>query len=473
MTFFDATALFPSVPINDAGHHILHLLEGDPSLPLRTNLSPYDIVDLIDICLSSSNFIYDGRHHTTNDSGPIGLSLMVTVSQIWMIHTMEEAIKLARQRSHSIPRNIKIYMDDCWCTIMNPPRRTGLRNDDEQERKPIEDFNKCLNDVHSRVQFTREEEENQTIAFLDVLITRHDNGTLSTSIYRKPSNTNICIKPQSCQAPNVAAASFKGELCRCHRLCSSADQIQKEIDYTLNLYEDNGHKRETLQHIADNYAPPPQKPPVKKKTYTYKQKCEMADDESCTKSLFDQLPFRNTNISDEEEKLFACINYIPEIAHQMRKTLKKAGIATTFTSGTSLKDILCGQNKTHAPREKKKGIYKYTCTCSDKAVYIGQTYRTFETRWKDHERAANRGDKDYSGITQHLHHCPEKFDQQNFDVIHTMQDKKKARLGYNLRMREAFEIRRHDTGPGKGLNEDNGAYLKTDMWDPILKSLDT
>ena len=49
--------------------------------------------------------------------------------------------------------------------------------------------------------------------------------------------------------------------------------------------------------------------------------------------------------------------------------------------------------------------------------------------------------------------------------------KKKGLLTYNLRMREAFEIRRHDSGPGKGLNEDNGAYLKTDMWDPILKAL--
>ena len=161
-------------------------------------------------------------------------------------------------------------MDDCWCTIVNPPRRTGLRSGNDQEKNPIEDFNKCLNDVHARVQFTREEEENQSIAFLDVLVTRQDDGTLTTSVYRKPSNTNISIKPQSCQAPNVAVASFKGELCRCHRLCTSAEQIQKEIDFTLNLYEDNGHNREKLRHIADNYAPPPQKPTTKKTKLTDK-----------------------------------------------------------------------------------------------------------------------------------------------------------------------------------------------------------
>ena len=354
---------------------------------------------------------------------------------------------------------------------MNPPKRTGLRSGDEQVRNPFEDFNKCLNDVHSRVQFTREEEEKQTIAFLDVLITSHDNGTLTTSVYRKPSNTNICIKPQSCQAPNVALASFKGELCRCHRLCTSTEQIKKEIDHAINLYEDNGHNRDKLKSTADNYTPPPNKPTTKRTTLTYSQKCIQAASQAHTKNLFDELPFRNVNLSDDEDKTFACIQYIPEIAHQLRNSLKKAGIATTFTSGTSLKDILCGKNKTHAPREKKKGIYKYTCTCSEKAVYIGQTNRSCETRWKEHEQAVNRGDWRYSGISQHLRHCPKSFSQENFEVIHMVQDKNKNRLGYNLRMREAFEIRRQETGPGKGLNDDNGAYLKTDIWDPVLRTL--
>ena len=77
----------------------------------------------------------------------------------------------------------------------------------------------------------------------------------------------------------------------------------------------------------------------------------------------------------------------------------------------------------------------------------------------------------YPGISQHLQHCSEPFNEENFEPLHVMQDKKKRRLGYNMRMREAFEIRCHDTGPGKGLNEDNGAYLKTDIWDPVLKAL--
>ena len=53
-----------------------------------------------------------------------------------------------------------------------------------------------------------------------------------------------------------------------------------------------------------------------------------------------------------------------------------------------------------------------------------------------------------------------------------MQGKNMKSLAYNLKVREALEIRRHNSGPGKGLNEDMGAYVKTDMWDPVLRTMD-
>ena len=49
-----------------------------------------------------------------------------------------------------------------------------------------------------------------------------------------------------------------------------------------------------------------------------------------------------------------------------------------------------------------------------------------------------------------------------------MQGKNKWRLGYDMCIREAQEIRRNNCGPGKGLNEDMGAYVKTDIWDTVL-----
>ena len=52
-----------------------------------------------------------------------------------------------------------------------------------------------------------------------------------------------------------------------------------------------------------------------------------------------------------------------------------------------------------------------------------------------------------------------------------MQGKNKRRLGYDMRIREALEIRRNNCGPGKSLNEDMGAYVKTDIWGTVLNSM--
>ena len=470
---FDAKALFPSVPLPEALRHILELLERDDELHKRTKLTPYDIIDLIDLCLSSSDFVYNDRHHTAEGSGPIGLCLMVSISQIWMDYTMDEALKIARQRQITLPRHIKVYMDDSWLVINDPPRREGLRSNshNDQQQSPAAAFQDCLNAVHPRVQFTREEEEDNSIAFLDCHVTRHDDGKLTTKIYRKPSNTNIGIKPQSCQEPKTAIACFKGELCRCYRLCTSLEQAKKEIEFTLDLFEANGHNRAQFKNILDNYTPPTNENRKDRTTNRHKQNQQKTTEENDTRNLFDQLPFVGIQIGEIEQKAYACLTYVPEIAPQLKRILTKAGVNTTFKPAPKLKDILCGKDKTHAPLVKKKGIYKYTCTCTNKPVYIGQTARAFNTRWDEHGKAINRQQWQHSGISQHHQHCPQNFSVDNFEPIQTMQGKHKRKLGYDLRVREAMEIRRHGSGPGKGLNEDMGAYIKTDMWDPILASV--
>ena len=126
---------------------------------------------------------------------------------------------------------------------------------------------------------------------------------------------------------------------------------------------------------------------------------------------------------------------------------------------------------TKPPPEKRKGIYRYQCPCSDNATYVGQTCRSFEICWDEHMKAIGRQQWNHSGVTQHYQHCPHQFDKDNFSVVQKMQGKNKKRLGYDMRIREAIEIRKNKCGPGRGLNEDMGAYVKTDIWDTVLKSM--
>ena len=186
-------------------------------------------------------------------------------------------------------------------------------------------------------------------------------------------------------------------------------------------------------------------------------------------NLFDVLPFRDIDMAEKEEhKPYIVMTYLPNgIFHQVKRACTKAGINLVTRPGSKLKDILCSSNRTHHEPLTKPGVYKLECPCSPSSVYIGQTIRPISTRGKEHERNAANGNYHHSGITQHKETCNEIVSWKP-SVLTNMSNKNKKKLAYDLKVREALEIRRYNCGPGHGLNEDMGAYVKTSLWNPVF-----
>ena len=120
---------------------------------------------------------------------------------------------------------------------------------------------------------------------------------------------------------------------------------------------------------------------------------------------------------------------------------------------------------------KKKGVYLLNCPCDDNSIYVGQTTRSIENRSQEHKKGAEKGNWPHSGISQHKEQCKANVDWENPKVLATMSEKNKKRLAYDLKIREALEIKRNDCGPGVGLNEDYGAYVKTRQWNPVFHTM--
>ena len=57
---FDVTSLFTNVPIDEAVHVIRDKLRGDETLEDRTTLSPDRVEELLEACLRSTYFSYEG-----------------------------------------------------------------------------------------------------------------------------------------------------------------------------------------------------------------------------------------------------------------------------------------------------------------------------------------------------------------------------------------------------------------------------
>ena len=184
-----------------------------------------------------------------------------------------------------------------------------------------------------------------------------------------------------------------------------------------------------LQRIADTYTPPTTTTNNNKNKNKSKKQGHNAHEQTDETNLFNVLPFRDTDLSEEEEfKPYIVMTYLPDgTYHQMKRACDKAGVTLITKPGAKLKNILCSANTTrHEPREKP-GVYELQCPCSPNAVYVGQTIRPIATRAKEHERAAATGKWHHSGISQHKEKCNETVDWEP-KVKVNMSDKKKKKL---------------------------------------------
>ena len=54
----------------------------------------------------------------------------------------------------------------------------------------VNQFTNHINQIDDDIKFTRELEKDSSIAFLDTLVTRNEDNTISLKVYRKPTHTD-------------------------------------------------------------------------------------------------------------------------------------------------------------------------------------------------------------------------------------------------------------------------------------------
>ena len=92
MVSFDVKALFTSVPTEPAINTIKKLLEDDTELHKRTSLSVKNIIRLMEYCLSSTYFIFQGRFYQQQEGAAMGCPLNPIVANLYMEQFENQAI---------------------------------------------------------------------------------------------------------------------------------------------------------------------------------------------------------------------------------------------------------------------------------------------------------------------------------------------------------------------------------------------
>ena len=411
---YDVVALYPSIPVKKAIDATIKLLEHDlEDMRTRTKLTITDIRKLLELCLNKCYFLYNDNIHVIDDAGPIGLSLMVVLAEAYLQY-IEEPVLQQAEIAGVCPKTYRRYVDDSHARFQTI----------EQARNFLE----ILNSQDPKIQYTMETEEKPgELAFLDVCIINNGTGKYRFKIHRKAAITNVQLKPTSSINPTTVDGVFKGFVSRALRICSP-EHIEEEIKFLIDVFTENGHDPKKLQRIAQ----------------TYQNKLTQPD-----------------KPTENKDRPVVKLPWIPIVGPKLRAAYRRHGVSVIFSSGPSLKDLIC-KHKCKLPPNSTAGIYRVQCGCSK--AYIGETKKRIMTRINEHQKDIFHGRWKNTGASEHAATCEQTFKWDQATTLAVEEDFRRRKV------REAIEIRRHQRSEMTILNRDLGG-MKSSQWDVLLGKL--
>ena len=143
----------------------------------------------------------------------MGSPISLIVANLFMEDLEVQAIKT----SSTPPALWKRFVDDTFTIIKKEDRNSFLQH---------------LNSSHPNIKFTCEEvRDDGSMPFLDVLITPEEDGSLSTSVFRKPTHTDLYLQWDSHHTIS-SKYSVAGTLYhRAKTVCSNPQLLQNKEDH--------------------------------------------------------------------------------------------------------------------------------------------------------------------------------------------------------------------------------------------------
>ena len=116
-------------------------------------------------------------------------------------------------------------------------------------KKHVDDLLKHLNNQRPIIKFTVEMENNNSLPFLDTLLTRRQDGGLNIGVYRKSSHTDRYLQYSSHQPAHVRRGVAS---CLFHRARTipTGDNVQLEEEHLRRVLKDNGFPAYIIEQAA-------------------------------------------------------------------------------------------------------------------------------------------------------------------------------------------------------------------------------
>ena len=179
------------------------------------------------------HFSFNKKIYKQTNGVAMGSPLGPVIANIFMVHLEETMIPMLSEKMSSWFR----YVDDTFTFI---------------KENEIVSVQEALNSFHEDIKFTYETESDNTIAFLDVSVTRKTDRSFDTAVYRKKTDNSIYINWDAFATRQWKIGTLKGLFRRAFLVCSTDAALKKEISYLKHAFtKTNGYPSKIVNKILE------------------------------------------------------------------------------------------------------------------------------------------------------------------------------------------------------------------------------
>ncbi|CAM0512578.1 unnamed protein product [Fasciola hepatica] len=326
MASFDFQSLFTNVP----GREVIRIMcDHVEQNQLKIGIPVSVLVRQLLLCTTNVSFSFLGWAYRQIDGVAIGTLLSRILAHMFLAHLEEKASKIL-ERSQLYKR----YVDHVLVILISLEETTWIMDK--------------LDRLHPNIRFTMETEIEDTLHFLDIKITRNNDGTMARSVYRKETWTGQCLQFDSFVSVEYERGLVRTLFQTARHICTE-DMIDNELrqlkeSLTRNAYPDAFIEKHSKPKLI-----------------------------------------RQTNCSAEKLLVTLCLPFIRDDINCLLKRPLGSALAQNKYYAPDLRiihqtiEIPTPSVKQRPPMYTKSNlIYQFQCSCE--ATYVGRTERQLRNR---------------------------------------------------------------------------------------------
>ena len=222
---FDVVGLYPHIP-HDEGIDTMRKFLNERA---DQNVSTQNLCKLENIILKHNYFEFGEKIFHQLLGTAIGTKFAPPYANIFMAGLEEKIFR----EYNTTPYIWLRYLDDIFYVWT------------EGEEK-LKEFLNFLNNIHPTIKFTMDY-SSKKVDFLDVTITKSENGKLETNLYSKPTDTHQFLHATSCHRASCKNGIPYSQAIRLKRICSLETELQENLQNLEHWLVYRGYQRDRVK----------------------------------------------------------------------------------------------------------------------------------------------------------------------------------------------------------------------------------